>query len=681
MDIQDQVKNLASKGRYGDTMLVHMNPAEVQYMHENSPTGLTINPDTGQPEAFLPLLGSLIGGYMGAGTMVGAAAGAGIGSFLGGMAQGDEFGTAVAGGLMSYGLGSLFTGAQDAATGLTEAQRAVMEGGGTAAEMAKIAPPIAQAGGSTVGQPMAGNTMAEMFPNSGRSIMDAGGQMGWGNLGSAAIDNAGYGTAAAALGAASGGLDNLTGPAPVFEAPKKTPYAARAPKTSGVMRKFNPEPEGFQAGIDGEHNYLTPNSTFQGFAEGGYVRPPTGYNPGFDGEFNYGFSNTNDYNNSISPTPFNDKKLYTAQDILDAEAAAAAAAAPAPTAPQVTQQIQADGGGNAPGNYGEYDAQNPGQSFNNDSFAAYSAGYEGNYSDGYGVDPGWSGGEATASEAEAAGAAQGGIVSLRGFAGGGYLRPPSGYNAGTQGEWNYGFSSPNSFDGTANPAGFNETTQYTAQGILDAEAAAVQSALTPPAPSATQVLQQASGGQMDGVDPTAGMSFDSDGQWSGGGPGDTSPSTPDAAPSVPDGFSSNIAEGGLLTEDGAITGDLANEVGQNPIVMGAVAAIMGNHPEPQAAIQAFVQTYGEEAFMTLREGVIQEATAEDRGNSGLGGMINGPGTGTSDDIPGQIMKDGAPVEDIKVSDGEYILPKATVDAVGPQALDDLRAATNPDHMA
>ena len=52
--IDAQVQNLASKGRYGDTMLMHVNPKEVAGLG-----GLTINPETGLPEAFwaaLPFL-------------------------------------------------------------------------------------------------------------------------------------------------------------------------------------------------------------------------------------------------------------------------------------------------------------------------------------------------------------------------------------------------------------------------------------------------------------------------------------------------------------------------------------------------------------------------------------------------------------------------------------------------
>ena len=58
---------LANQGRYGDSMLVHMNPVEVQGLASMSPTGsLTVNPQTGQPEAFLPFLAStLLGGIGG----------------------------------------------------------------------------------------------------------------------------------------------------------------------------------------------------------------------------------------------------------------------------------------------------------------------------------------------------------------------------------------------------------------------------------------------------------------------------------------------------------------------------------------------------------------------------------------------------------------------------------------
>jgi len=50
------------------------------------------------------------------------------------------------------------------------------------------------------------------------------------------------------------------------------------------------------------------------------------------------------------------------------------------------------------------------------------------------------------------------------------------------------------------------------------------------------------------------------------------------------------------------------------------------------------------------------------------GLINGPGTGTSDSIPAVEANDGRP---IRVSDGEYIFSKAAVDLYGKDRLDEM----------
>tara|TARA_Y100001937_G_scaffold2319_2_gene2882 strand:+ start:346 stop:2052 length:1707 start_codon:yes stop_codon:yes gene_type:complete len=55
--MQKQAERLAAQGRFGDTMLVHMNPAEVEGIASLMPGGqLTTNPQTGQPEAFIGAL-------------------------------------------------------------------------------------------------------------------------------------------------------------------------------------------------------------------------------------------------------------------------------------------------------------------------------------------------------------------------------------------------------------------------------------------------------------------------------------------------------------------------------------------------------------------------------------------------------------------------------------------------
>ena len=67
--MKGQAEKLAKQGRYGDSMLVHMNPAEVDILRKTSPIGdLTTNPKTGQPEAiakFIPAILGTAGALMG----------------------------------------------------------------------------------------------------------------------------------------------------------------------------------------------------------------------------------------------------------------------------------------------------------------------------------------------------------------------------------------------------------------------------------------------------------------------------------------------------------------------------------------------------------------------------------------------------------------------------------------
>jgi len=99
--MQGMANQMAQHGRYGDSMLVHMNPIEVQGLASLSPTGsLTVNPVTGQPEAFLPFLAPLLGSMFGS-TMLGAA-----GSALGSGAIGTALTAAAANAPLASAIGS-----------------------------------------------------------------------------------------------------------------------------------------------------------------------------------------------------------------------------------------------------------------------------------------------------------------------------------------------------------------------------------------------------------------------------------------------------------------------------------------------------------------------------------------------------------------------------------------------
>lgn len=119
-----QGQQLASHGRYGDTELVHMNPYEVQGLAAMSPTGqLTTNPETGQPEAFLPMLAPLLAPMLGStlgatalgGVLGSSALGGAIGSGLATWAMTGDFEKGLISGVTGFGLGKVLGAGADAA--------------------------------------------------------------------------------------------------------------------------------------------------------------------------------------------------------------------------------------------------------------------------------------------------------------------------------------------------------------------------------------------------------------------------------------------------------------------------------------------------------------------------------------------------------------------------------------
>jgi len=129
--LQPQAEQLAQAGRYGDTMLMHVNPAEVQGLASIMP--LTTNPETGQPEAFLPFLIPLLGSILGTTALPAALSGVGatglggflaaspgiagaIGSGAAEWARTGDFKQGLMSGLTGYGTGAALKGLGQAAT-------------------------------------------------------------------------------------------------------------------------------------------------------------------------------------------------------------------------------------------------------------------------------------------------------------------------------------------------------------------------------------------------------------------------------------------------------------------------------------------------------------------------------------------------------------------------------------
>ena len=81
-DYRQMAQRLGDRGRYGDSMMMHVNPIEVAALDSMTPNGLPRNPHTGQPEAFwfLPALLQTLGsaGAAAAPALTGALTNAGL---------------------------------------------------------------------------------------------------------------------------------------------------------------------------------------------------------------------------------------------------------------------------------------------------------------------------------------------------------------------------------------------------------------------------------------------------------------------------------------------------------------------------------------------------------------------------------------------------------------------------
>jgi GH24 family phage-related lysozyme (muramidase) len=193
----DDAQGLASLGRGGDSMLVHMQPQEVaglQRLAEQSGTSLTKNPYTGMPEAFnlggvFKAAAPIAAGYFtgGAGGALGAqlAAGAATGGALAALTGEDPIMGTVSGGMGGVSGGGLadFMGAGLPAATETAAATAPLSGvaGATSynpalnsAAFNPMNPPVPVSGGMTAKQATSGLTTGGGFNTATGSVSQGG---------------------------------------------------------------------------------------------------------------------------------------------------------------------------------------------------------------------------------------------------------------------------------------------------------------------------------------------------------------------------------------------------------------------------------------------------------------------------------------------------------------------------
>ena len=130
-------------------------------------------------------------------------------------------------------------------------------------------------------------------------------------------------------------------------------------------------------------------------------------------------------------------------------------------------------------------------------------------------------------------------------------------------------------------------------------------------------------------------------------------------PSIYDEYGLNeasLADMGLFAEGGMTEVDASSVDAGNQLVEMTVAAIRGEVENADQIIAAFIEQYGPELFMDLRERILQNIVP----GAQTQGMIEGEGGGQDDLVEGMIGTQ----RPVAVSPGEYIIPADAVALAG-----------------
>lgn len=115
------------------------------------------------------------------------------------------------------------------------------------------------------------------------------------------------------------------------------------------------------------------------------------------------------------------------------------------------------------------------------------------------------------------------------------------------------------------------------------------------------------------------------------------------------GFITRFAEGGVASLDG---GNMRSLPAAKNLMHEATAALLGEHPRPQQALNRFTETFGPAMLVALRKRVV--------GGGGGGGKVSGSGGGLDDLVPGSI--EGR--QKVRLADGEFVVSSDVVSGLG-----------------
>jgi hypothetical protein len=144
------------------------------------------------------------------------------------------------------------------------------------------------------------------------------------------------------------------------------------------------------------------------------------------------------------------------------------------------------------------------------------------------------------------------------------------------------------------------------------------------------------------------------------------------------GYGPVAMQAGGIAEIGAEPVQGAAQPNEREVISAAVAAIQGQHPQPEMALGVFLQQYGEEALRDLVDRVQsgEMGDTQERFANGENGAVRGPGDGSGTDDMVPAVVDGQ--SDVLLSDGEFVLRKDSTDALnnafGPEFMDRMNQA-------
>jgi len=127
-----------------------------------------------------------------------------------------------------------------------------------------------------------------------------------------------------------------------------------------------------------------------------------------------------------------------------------------------------------------------------------------------------------------------------------------------------------------------------------------------------------------------------------------------------------------------------NQADMEDVMLALEAALIGELPQAEAAqvIDQFIAVFGEEEFQRASQAILGGGQGMDVPMGPDSGLVEGPGTGTSDSVDAMIMPGpqtgyamggnvnlsqlpgGGGPEPVKLSAGEYILPHNAVSQIG-----------------